>query len=131
MNTASVLASVVVNAGYIEMTEPLTDAELDEIIADHVDCGWEGDDGCPHCKMARELRALRRHNQILAQTVVAFGETDVELREQNAKLVAALEEISIGKGSFALDPYYHAVNCITEMKALAEAALASVKGEQG
>lgn len=39
-------------------------------------------------------------------------------------LVAALEEIAKGSGSFSTDPLTHAANCIEEMKACACAALA-------
>ena len=39
-------------------------------------------------------------------------------------LIEALQEISKGAGAYNRDPLEHASNCITEMKALAVAALA-------
>ena len=136
--------------------KPLTDAELDDIITDHVDCGWEGDDGCPHCKMARELRALRadrwdwerveaaveinkRVAKLRAENSAHWAELqdiytrNEELVAENAKLVAALGAIARrGPIMGSRDEYRRGqLDALEACREVANDALASVKGEQG
>lgn len=47
----------------------------------------------------------------------------VELREQKAALIEALQEITEAKGRFSMDPFEHAKNCVRDMAALAVDAL--------
>ena len=109
----------------------LTAAELDEIIADHAECGWEGDEGCPHCKMARELRALRadRWDWERVEAAVEINKRVAKLRAENAKLAAALQEIMdtdcvAGETPFQVEQRFHAI-----AHRAWHGALASVKGE--
>lgn len=50
-----------------------------------------------------------------------------ELEAENAKLRTALQEITKGKGRFAVDQLQFATNTIEDMVALAEAALAETE----
>lgn len=47
------------------------------------------------------------------------------LREENARLRAALEEITLGAGPFSRDHLTHASNTIEAMKEIARSALAA------
>jgi hypothetical protein len=74
--------------------------------------GFEWDDGAGRIAdaiLADKALLLRKH----------YDERDV--------LVKALEEIALGRGTFAQDRFEHACNTIEDMKELARAALAQVK----
>lgn len=51
-----------------------------------------------------------------------------KLREHCDNLLAALEDIAEGKGPYSRNQLTHAWNCIEEMKATAQAAIAKAKG---
>jgi hypothetical protein len=51
-------------------------------------------------------------------------------RGQVRRLREALGEISLGRGSFSIDPIEHAKNCVAEMKETAKAALAETEEEK-
>lgn len=107
----------------------LTAAELDAL---GKDANWDSRYGE---RAIKELKALREQNQILAQTVIDFGETDVQLREQNAALVAALEEISnrLYVGELRMDGHVIALPetaLAVHMREIATKALARVRGAE-
>ena len=80
-------------------------------------------------RLADELRALREQNAALAEQVIqarAGEQVYVDLVEQNAKLVAALKQIV--KAKTDVYPRHNWVGLVSHMKAIAGAALASVKG---
>ena len=68
--------------------------------------------------------------RVNARLIRAAPETAAErdrLKSVNTELLAALEEISKGKGGFSMDAFDHAINTIADMKEIATAAIAKAK----
>ena len=108
------------------MNKPLTDADLDTLLAEHSPmssneniCNWDADKY--PCATARAIEELRDRRQ--AMSMCADAEADIDaLREQNAKLVAALNARVAACTSCRAPNYCQP--CL-------DARYASVKGEQG
>ena len=72
----------------------LTDVELNDIITDHAECGWEGDDGCPHCKMANELVVLR------SEGVTHHATACMTCEATESELIALRAELELARATY-------------------------------